>query len=88
MIKSITVVGPHLIDELFIELGIDPTEGRNGYVLEQFRKYEEKRIAEWYTKGFNTGAQEQRKNAEPQRLDEVEFIRFKFDFSYIINHKG
>jgi hypothetical protein len=88
MIKAITVVGPHLVDELFIELGIDPAEGRNGYVLEQFRKYEEERVCGFYVQGFNTGANQQRIYAEPQKLDSVEYKIFMPDFGHILNPKG
>jgi len=88
MIKSITVVGPHLVDELFVELGIDPTQGRNGYVLEQFRKYEEDRVSGIYVQGFNTGASQQREYADPQKLESVEYITFMPDFGHILNHKG
>jgi hypothetical protein len=87
MIKAITVVGPHLVDELFIELGIDPAEGRNGYVLEQFRKYEEEKSCALYVNGYNTGAQQQRQNAEPQNLDNVEYKVFIPDFGHILNPK-
>jgi hypothetical protein len=75
-IKSLTVVGPYLVDELFAELGIDKNQGRNGYVLEQFRKREEEMAKAFYLKGFNTGAQQQRLHDEPQTLDKIEYHSF------------
>jgi hypothetical protein len=88
MIKSITVVGPHLVDELFHELCIDLNDERNRYILEKFRIYEQERVCGFYVKGFNSGASQQMKHDNPQKLEKVEYIKFMPDFTDIINYKS
>jgi hypothetical protein len=70
-------MGPHFVDELFIELALDIENHHIKYLLNKYRQIEEDRVTGFYIQGFNTGASEQREFPnERQKMETVKYKQF------------